>query len=101
MIFDDLYFYGTCGARLVMDPSQIHKLRSDPLSPRSSLWVNHEPDEHQPKYVKAVGCEWLTGDAAPVLSLNDRQAYVRLSIFSSFVFHVMPATRRARIKITV
>ena len=79
VVFDEhrvgqVLYSGTCGSRMTLDPEQIEKLKI-PGTPRSSYWHNREPTPRQPHYVKALGCDWLTADGAPVLSLNELQPY--------------------------
>ena len=65
---------------MTLDPDQIKELKSkEPGNPMSSYWSYREPTPRQPYYVKALGCDWLTADGAPVLSLNVLQPYAPLS----------------------
>ena len=79
VVFDEhrvnqVLYSGTCGSRMTLDPDQIEELKI-PGTPLRSYWSYREPTPWQPHYVKALGCDWLTADGAPVLSLNELQPY--------------------------
>ena len=78
VVFDEhrveqVLYSATCGSRMTLDPVQIKELRI-PGNP-NSYWSYREPTPRQPHNVKALGCDWLTADGAPVLSLNELQPY--------------------------
>lgn len=78
VVFDNetFVFAASCGSLGKFQPEQLHVLPE-------GAYGTVEATARQPQYIKALGCEWLTADGAPVLSLNDRQPYARLRLFST------------------